>query len=463
VAIFDGLINDLATKWHLGARAPSLVGELLHFISGGTDGVAGFVDWLKSAGLGAEVDSWIGKADSPAAPAKTIEKIIDAETLSGIAARVGLPVATATTAAGVALPKLIGMLTQGGAIPKGVPAVVSGFLSSLHHGTPSATQQVPPLEMSVIPDQHRSNWFWPLFALVALGAAGWLYQYLLPPPVVTASVPAVSPPTATAASTAAVKQSQLLLTNNNGDVTYVGRVKDEATRTSLIDAIKAAFGADKVRGEINVDPNATSAPWLSNLSGVFSNLRLNGVRALFDGASIGIGGLIGGPDRDKLIAAIKSLFGGSATVGNLSDNISGLVTNTTDWAYTWLSNLKPGYTVKDVVTVLNTVVSNFATGSADVPTESVGVLKLAADKLRGFPAGTVVEISGHTDTTGDAAANMLLSQQRAESVRRLMIEGGVNPAMLTAKGYGGTMPVAPNDSVDGQYRNRRIEFHVVSG
>jgi outer membrane protein OmpA-like peptidoglycan-associated protein len=74
----------------------------------------------------------------------------------------------------------------------------------------------------------------------------------------------------------------------------------------------------------------------------------------------------------------------------------------------------------------------------------------------------VIEIAGHTDNTGDAAANMTLSQQRADAVRNALIQDGVAPALLTAKGYGDTRPIASNDTPDGRLQNRRTEFSVVS-
>jgi OOP family OmpA-OmpF porin len=54
-----------------------------------------------------------------------------------------------------------------------------------------------------------------------------------------------------------------------------------------------------------------------------------------------------------------------------------------------------------------------------------------------------------------------LSQQRAEAVRAALIEAGVDPSMLVAKGYGSASPVAGNDTLEGRFRNRRIEYRVV--
>ena len=73
----------------------------------------------------------------------------------------------------------------------------------------------------------------------------------------------------------------------------------------------------------------------------------------------------------------------------------------------------------------------------------------------------MLEIAGYTDNTGDAAANVALSQHRAEAVRNVLVLAGVDPAMLVAKGYGSANPIASNDTLDGRFRNRRIEYHVL--
>jgi len=64
-------------------------------------------------------------------------------------------------------------------------------------------------------------------------------------------------------------------------------------------------------------------------------------------------------------------------------------------------------------------------------------------------------------SSGDAAANVALSQQRADAVRNALIHAGVDPSMLVAKGYGSANPVASNDLLEGRFRNRRIEYHVL--
>ena len=74
-----------------------------------------------------------------------------------------------------------------------------------------------------------------------------------------------------------------------------------------------------------------------------------------------------------------------------------------------------------------------------------------------------MSISGHTDSSGDAASNQSLSQARADSVRSYLISKGIAAARMTAAGFGQTKPIADNATPDGRRRNRRIEFAVTGG
>lgn len=84
-----------------------------------------------------------------------------------------------------------------------------------------------------------------------------------------------------------------------------------------------------------------------------------------------------------------------------------------------------------------------------------------ASGLRGQP-DLRLEIAGHTDAIGSEQANVALSRQRAESVRRYLVEQGIPSHRLTARGYGEGRPVASNETEVGRARNRRVEFHVLA-
>jgi len=123
--------------------------------------------------------------------------------------------------------------------------------------------------------------------------------------------------------------------------------------------------------------------------------------------------------------------------------------------------LKPGFDAKELIGILNQSIVNFPSGGSEVPAASIALLQKAAGYLKQLAPGTVLEIAGYTDNTGDAAANVTLSQQRAEAVRNVLILAGVDPSMVVAKGYGNANPIASNDTLDGRFRNRRIEYHVL--
>jgi len=69
-----------------------------------------------------------------------------------------------------------------------------------------------------------------------------------------------------------------------------------------------------------------------------------------------------------------------------------------------------------------------------------------------------LEIDGHTDSDGDATANMKLSLDRANDVRRKLIAKGVASARLTTKGLGASKPIDTNTTIEGKANNRRVEF-----
>jgi outer membrane protein OmpA-like peptidoglycan-associated protein len=92
--------------------------------------------------------------------------------------------------------------------------------------------------------------------------------------------------------------------------------------------------------------------------------------------------------------------------------------------------------------------------------ESFVELDKLADLLKKNPT-VKIEISGHTDNKGDKKYNLTLSQKRAESVVNYLIQKGIVAARLVAKGYGDTMPIAPNDTEENKAKNRRTELKVL--
>jgi outer membrane protein OmpA-like peptidoglycan-associated protein len=79
--------------------------------------------------------------------------------------------------------------------------------------------------------------------------------------------------------------------------------------------------------------------------------------------------------------------------------------------------------------------------------------------LKAYP-NVHVRIGGYTDNQGDGAANLKLSQDRADDVMQQIVVLGVDPTRMDAKGYGEDHPVADNSTEAGRAQNRRISLRV---
>lgn len=101
----------------------------------------------------------------------------------------------------------------------------------------------------------------------------------------------------------------------------------------------------------------------------------------------------------------------------------------------------------------------FDFNKSDIRPESEKELLILYDMLRLNPS-LKLEIGGHTDSIGKDDANLKLSQERCNSVVAYLIKKGIKDVQLTAKGYGETVPVAPNKTDQGRQLNRRTEFTI---
>jgi len=101
----------------------------------------------------------------------------------------------------------------------------------------------------------------------------------------------------------------------------------------------------------------------------------------------------------------------------------------------------------------------FDVGKSTIKSVSQATLLKVADVLKRLP-NLRIEVQGHTDSQGDPDKNTVLSQHRAESVCKFLSEQGIDPGRLSAKGYGQTRPIAPNDTPQGRALNRRVMIEV---
>ncbi len=103
---------------------------------------------------------------------------------------------------------------------------------------------------------------------------------------------------------------------------------------------------------------------------------------------------------------------------------------------------------------------NFDNGKAPLQDSSFNVLdELVAYRVR--KDDETIEIGGHTDNVGSAPSNLKLSEDRAKAVRDYLISKSIDPARLTAKGYGMTKPISDNKTAAGRAENRRTEVTIL--
>ena len=101
----------------------------------------------------------------------------------------------------------------------------------------------------------------------------------------------------------------------------------------------------------------------------------------------------------------------------------------------------------------------FDVDSAGLRSESRTTLRDLATNFKQYP-DELIDVEGHTDSTGTSAYNQSLSNRRANSVRDFLVDNGVASRSITAVGYGETRPKDTNSTPEGRQLNRRVEIHI---
>ncbi|MCU7883995.1 MAG: OmpA family protein, partial [Candidatus Thiodiazotropha sp. (ex Lucinoma annulata)] len=96
----------------------------------------------------------------------------------------------------------------------------------------------------------------------------------------------------------------------------------------------------------------------------------------------------------------------------------------------------------------------------DVKPNFVEILSSVALVLNEYKS-TMIEVAGHTDSSGSESYNQLLSQQRASSVSNVLAQQGVDGVRIDTVGYGESQPTAANTSPAGRQQNRRVELTLL--
>jgi OmpA-OmpF porin, OOP family len=103
----------------------------------------------------------------------------------------------------------------------------------------------------------------------------------------------------------------------------------------------------------------------------------------------------------------------------------------------------------------------FKLGSAELLPDSFPLLDEVAQVMLENPQIELLQVEGHTDSTGSAGINKKLSKGRADSVSAYLASKGIGKKRLMARGYGPDRPIADNGTPEGQEANRRVEFNII--
>ncbi|MCD4682154.1 MAG: OmpA family protein, partial [Bacteroidales bacterium] len=99
----------------------------------------------------------------------------------------------------------------------------------------------------------------------------------------------------------------------------------------------------------------------------------------------------------------------------------------------------------------------FDVGKATLKPESMGIINEVVEMMQKHP-DLKFSVEGHTDSDGDDANNLKLSEERAKTVMNTMIKLGISADRLSTKGFGESVPIDTNSSPEGKANNHRVEF-----
>lgn len=174
------------------------------------------------------------------------------------------------------------------------------------------------------------------------------------------------------------------------------------------------------------------------------------------GAVLGglLGGVIGGKTGRIIGAGVGGVAGG--VVGNRMDQQikelkeqtagSGVDVTEVDGGEAILVNLPDGVT--------------FDVNSYTIKPAFRDTLDTVASSLQTYP-DSLIDVYGHTDSTGSHSHNQTLSERRAQAVSNYLTSRGVNSARIRWQGFGETAPIADNTTEEGRAMNRRVEIKII--
>lgn len=443
--MFDRIIEQTAGRFGLSTeKTKQLLGALIALIfNEKRGGPAGFLHAFRSHGLGDVVGSWLSGGPRQPISAGQLDNVLGAGTLGGLAAKLGLPADTVGNAAAALLPEAVGELGENGQLPTSMPDRFKGWLGGLG-------------------DFLGDIGGWGT-AAVGAGAAA-----------VGAGVGKIGDLAGDSARAVGAGVDRV------GDAAGAGVRAVGAGLNKGVDAIGSGVGSVKsgrgklwpwlllaalaisaflllrgCKGDETANPLEQAAQGASDAAGTVAGAAGDAVDATANAA-----GNAADAAANAAGSAVDAAGDAAAAAGDAAGAAVERSADAANAALDKLANAGAQTSVDDLIKALNLMPINFETASARITADSDAILQKAAAAIKAAPAGTRIEVGGHTDSDGNDAANQSLSEARAAAVVARLGELGVAAGTLSSKGYGEGSPIADNATAEGKARNRRIEFKV---
>ncbi|MFZ2844387.1 OmpA family protein [Psychrobacter sp.] len=330
----------------------------------------------------------------------------------------------------------------------------------------STTTTTAPLRRQEEKDGSFMKALLPIIGLIILGALAWALlrgcqdnPEPVGKPVITEQQGANGDGQAVAAG---IEPASLRIATGENSELYACRmnVGNDTLQSNVMTALNGVFGDDANNCRADVDDGFSidmpAATQLATILPIFKNVP--NASMLIKGDTI----TVNAPDAAALSKLVSDLQAAAPAMTVMAEgplNEQSEIDNSLTASQAAMDNLGQNPDPRDVARALSLQVVNFEVDKAVIPDANKVLLDRAVKLMEQVPNMKLM-IIGHTDKTADAAYNMKLSQERAQSMKDYLVAQGADPSKLMTKGMGETDPVADNSTDQGRFRNRRIEFVV---
>ncbi|WP_038345269.1 OmpA family protein [Acinetobacter sp. A47] len=230
---------------------------------------------------------------------------------------------------------------------------------------------------------------------------------------------------------------------NAAPIVVEGVVPNDASKQAILVKMQSVYGADQVVDKIQVRPVAAPNGWSDSVTRVITPdlKKISQGQLRVRGTQVELTGKMADPNQ----------------IQPTTSSFQALVQQ----PYRFNAQLSVNQAEQKIIDdALKNRIIEFESGSAILTAAGQQILDEMAVALNKV-GGKKVKIIGHTDSSGDATKNTVLSQQRAAAVQSYLVSKSIAADRLSTEGKGSSQPVADNATADGRRKNRRIEFEVL--